>query len=199
MDNLKRIEDDLREELKVHSISEISELGEFKDFEGIIKSHKKKEIVFGYIYQADVVDNFGSKGQQYLNMVLLNSPYIVIILSIIFSIIKSEYLFLIGIPLSLIGMFLTTPTIMKNGSSVFGIIMLVSVGLGIYYCFHDFVIGYLLLSYGIPNFFLTVDRQLNRDVFEEVILKSEIVFIYYFLRGEFFLINRNSNKLYRKK
>lgn len=199
MDNLKKIEDDLRQELKFHSVSEITELREFMDFEEIKRSHKRKEIVFGFLYQENVIDNFGSKGQQFMNRVLLFSPYIVIILSIILSIVKSKYILLFGIPLSLIGMFLTTPSVMKQGSSLFGIIMLVSVGLGIYYCFHDFIIGFLLLSYGVPNFFLTVNRQLNRDVFEEIILKSEIIFIYYFIRGECYFKNRNTNRLYMTK
>ncbi|MGD0755923.1 MAG: hypothetical protein ABR927_12770 [Bacteroidales bacterium] len=199
MYNLKKIEDDLHRDLKIHSISEINELSEFKDFEEIKQCHERNEIVFGFSYQENVVDNFGSNGQKFQNRVLLLSPYVIIILSIIFSIIKSRYLLLFGIPLSLIGLILTAPSIMKQGSSLFGIIMISSIGLGIYYCFHDFVIGFLLLSFGIPNFFLTVDQQLNMYVFEEIVLKSEIVFIYYFIRGECYFKNRCTNKLYKKK
>lgn len=193
------LEEALKKELDIKSVSGILELFDLKSYENIKELHRKKEIVFGFLLQENIVENFGSKGQVVMDKTLSFSPIFMIILAIVFAIVKSNYLLLIGIPLSMIGMFLTTSSIMKQGSSLFGIIMLGTLISGIYYCFKDFNIAFLLLSYGIPNFFLTVKRQLNSDIFEEAVLSSEIIFVYYFLRGECYIKKQNNGRLYHIK
>jgi hypothetical protein len=195
MRSLHDIENKLRQNIEIRNITEIPELQEFNNYEEIKQLHKSNKIVFGYTLQGSVIDNFGTTGQFILDKVLLSSPVIIIILSIIFSILKSHYFLLVAIPIVLISTFLTTPSIMKQGKSLAGIIMILTIIFGIYFITKDFSIGFLLLSYGIPNFLLTVNRQLNMDVFEEAILSSEIVFIYYFLRGECFIKKLDDGKL----
>lgn len=119
------LEEALKKELDIKSVSGILELFDLKSYENIKELHRKKEIVFGFLLQENIVENFGSKGQVVMDKTLSFSPIFMIILAIVFAIVKSNYLLLIGIPLSMIGMFLTTSSIMKQGSSLFGIIMLV--------------------------------------------------------------------------
>jgi len=174
----------LEESLSVHSINEIPELQNFKSYDDIKDKHNKRELLFGLQLQENVVANFGSTGEVLLDKLLLLSPFVMILLSIIFSIYQEHYYLLFGIPLSILGLILTSPSIMKQGSSFLGIVMITLLIFGIYSAFNDFSTGFLLLCYSVPNFLLTVNRQLNMQVFEKAILSSEIVFIYYFLRGE---------------
>lgn len=189
----------LEENLTIHTINEIPELQNFEDFEDIKRRHQNKEIIFGFHLQENIVNNFGSTGELVMDKILSFSPFIIIMLSIVLAFFRTQYYLLFGIPLSILGMLLTTPTIMKQGSSFMGIIMITVLIAGIYYCFKSFSTGFLLLSYSIPNFLLTVNRQLNMQVFKEAILKSEIVFIYYFLRGECYFKNNGDGLTYRKK
>jgi len=189
----------LRESLPVHTITEIPELKIFINWEEVKEKHKNREIVFGFHLQENVVSNFGSTGEVVMDKILLFSPFLMILLSIILSIFRTQYYLLLGIPLSILGLLLTTPRIMKQGFSLLGILMIIFLIAGIYYCFKDFVVGFLLLSYSVPNFLLTVNRQLNMQVFEEAIQRSEIVFIYYFLRGECNIkINKDGTIIYKK-
>jgi hypothetical protein len=189
----------LRESLPVHSVNEILELQHFESYEIIKEKHRNREIVFGFQLQENVVDNFGSTGEVVMDKILISSPIVMILLSIILAIVQTHYYLFLGIPLSILGLILTTPRIMKQGYSLLGIIMINMLIAGIYFCFKDFVIGFLLLSYSVPNFLLTVSRQLNMQVFERAVLESEMVFIYYFLRGECYIkSNKDKNIFYKK-
>ncbi len=199
MKSQEKIIEIMRESLPVHSINEILELQYFENYEIIKQKHKNREIVFGFQLQENVVNNFGSTGEIVMDKILLFSPIVMILLSIVFAIFRAQYYLFFGIPLSLLGLLLTTPRIMKQGSSLLGIIMITLLIAGIYYCFKDFIIGFLLLSYSVPNFLVTVNRQLNMQVFEEAILKSEIVFIYYFLRGECYITSNKDGTFFSKK
>jgi len=199
MNALLRIEENIKETFGIKSINDIPTLNDFKDFSQIQRLHMQKALKFNFKLQENIVNNFGSTSQIILEKFLYFSPIIMIILTIVIAIIRSNYVLLCGIPLTILGVLLTTPKIMKQGYSLAGIIMLSIVILGICIIPFNFSWGFLLLCYGIPNFFLTVNRELNIIVFEEAIFLSEFVFIYYFLRSEFQFIDLGTNKLYKNE
>lgn len=185
--------------MEINSINQIPELDYFNSYAELRSMHKKKEITFGYQFQESIIDNFGSTLEGLLEKILLSSPIVMILLSVFFAFTKSQYYFLVGIPLSILGLLLTTPSIMKSGSSLMGMICVTLLITGIQISFNNFQLGFLILSFSIPNFLLTVNRQLNMQVFERAILYSEVIFCYYFLRGECYLIRKIDQRLFQKR
>jgi hypothetical protein len=199
MKPLHEIEKILQASLPVCTVQEISSLNDFQDYSHIIQLYQRKILRFNFRFQENIVDNYGSWSQIILEKILFLSPIVMIILSIVLAIIKSQYILLIGIPLTILGILLTTPRIMKQGKSFTGTIMLLTLILGICLTPFNFVWGFFLLCYGISNFLITVNRELNIIVFEEAIFRSELIFIYYFLRNEFQFINVETQKIYKIK
>ncbi len=198
---MKKIENNINAliaSMEINSINEIPELDYFFNYAELKSKHEKKEITFGYQLQENIIDNFGSALEVLLEKILLSSPVIMILLSVFFAFTKSQYYFLFGIPLSILGLLLTTPSIMKSGSSLMGIICVTLLISGIQISLNHFQLGFLILSFSIPNFLLTVNRQLNVHVFERAILYSEIIFCYYFQRGECFIKKTNDKRIFRK-
>ena len=198
---MKKIENNINAliaSMEINSINQIPELDYFTNYAELKSKHVKKEITFGYQLQENIIDNFGSTLEILLEKILLSSPVIMILLSVFFAFTKSQYHFLIGIPLSILGLLLTTPSIMKSGSSLMGVICVTLLISGIQISLNNFQLGFLILSFSIPNFLLTVNRQLNVQVFERAILYSEIIFCYYFQRGDCFIKRNNDKKIFRK-
>jgi len=189
----------LRESLDIQSISQIPELQDIGSYIELKDKYKKREIVFGFKFQDSIINNFGSTGEIALDKILLFSPILIILLSILFAYTESQYYFLFGVPITLLAFLLTTPSIMKQGSSILGISSLILLVFGIQYYFNDSLVGFLILSYSIPNLLITVNRKLNMQVFQRAILTSEIIFIYYFLRGECYIKSLKNKKLYTRK
>ena len=185
--------------MEITSIKQIPELDYFSSYAELRSMHRKKEITFGYQLQESIIDNFGSTLEVLLDKILLSSPIIMILLSVFFTFMISQYYFLIGIPLSILGLLLTTPSIMKSGSSLMGIICVTLLIIGIQVSFNNFQQGFLILSFCIPNFLLIVNRLLNMQVFERAIMYSEVIFCYYFQRGEFYLIRKIDQTLFQKR
>jgi len=199
MKKIENVINTLVASMETNSINQIPELNYFSNYAELKSMHEKKEITFGYQFQESIIDNFGSTFEILLDKVLLSSPIIMILLSVLFAYTKSQLYFLIGVPLSILGIFLTTPSIIKSGSSLMGIICLTLLITGIQISFNNFELGFLFLSFSIPNFLLTVNRQLKMQVFERAILYSEIIFCYYFLRGECYLIRKIDQRLFQKR
>lgn len=120
-----------------------------------------------------------------MEMMLLASPIIAVLASVVVAIYKAKYWLLLGIPISLFGMTMTTPGIMRGGQGVGGLFLLIVFGLFVWACIErNFVGAFLLGSCWIPNFLLTVAREQNRQVMTETVLTSEPIFLYYYFRED---------------
>lgn len=170
--------------LEVHSVSEVENFP-FGSYAEVQELYRQGRLHVGCRINENVVDNFGTIGQQVMEKVLLSSPVIAILASIAVAIARSQYTLLWGIPLALLGMFMTTPAIMRSGQGFGGTVLGVTFLTFGYYCFKaNFVPAFLLGSYWVPNFLLTVSREQNRMVMTDAIMKSELVFLYYLQQGD---------------
>lgn len=182
--NIAEAEQKIRESLKVHSVSEVDNLP-FDSYAEIQELYRQGQLNVGCQLNENVVDNFGTGGQRVMNKILLSSPIIAILASIIVAVVRSQYILLCGIPIALIGMFMTTPAIMRSGKGFGGTVLFFIFIAFVYACFkHNFTTAFLLGAYWIPNFLLAVSREQNRMVITDAIMSSELVFLYYFLRGD---------------
>lgn len=181
--NIVKAEQKIRESLKVNSVSEVENLP-FDSYSEIQELYRQGQLNIGCLLNENVVDNFGTVGQRVMDKVLLASPIIVILASIIMAVVRSQYILLCGIPIALVGMFMTTSAIMRSGKGFGGGVLFLVFVAFVYFCFqHNFTTAFLLGAYWIPNFLLTVSREQNRMIMTDAIMSSELVFLYYFLRG----------------
>lgn len=182
--NRTEIETTLRKDLKVQSVTELADCP-FENYAEIQALHKRGELAIGCALNENVVDLFGTSGQRNMDKILLASPVLAIIASIICAIVRSQYVLLWGVALSLLALVMTANAIMKSGRGIGGTILLLVVAGFIYFWIQgDFVKTFLLGAYWIPNFLLTVSKEQNRMVMTDATMSSELVFIYYYLRGE---------------
>jgi hypothetical protein len=183
--------------LPVKSIHEIPELEGLK-YSDLLELHKNNEILFGYKLQENVIDHFGSKSQKVLDKVFLSVPIVFAISSLVFSFTNSNFYFLLGLPLVILSFFVSSQNLMKSGKSVFGIIMLGSIIYGFASMNMNSLNSLLALGFGFSTLSLTISRHQNKIIFEEVILSSEPLFIYYFLRGDCYFRSK-SGRVFRCK
>jgi len=188
--NIAEAEAKIRDSLEVDSVADIDQLP-FESYSEIQNLYRQGHLSVGCMLNENVVDNFGSTGQRVMEKILLSSPIVAILASIVVAVVRSQYVLLCGIPLALVGMFMTTPAIMRSGKGFGGTVLAFVFIAFVGACFkHSFVAAFLLGSYWIPNFLLTVSREQNRMVMTEAIMSSELVFLYYFTRGEVHVARR---------
>lgn len=179
------IEAELRKDLKVQSVTQIEDLP-FESYQEIQALYKQDELYTGAWMNENVVDLFGSTGQRVMDKILLSSPILAILTSVILAIVRSEYVLLWGIAAALLALIMTANAIMKSGRGFGGLVLVAAIVAFIYFWSQaDFVKTFLLGAYWIPNFLLTVAKEQNRMVMTDAVMSSELVFIYYYLRGEF--------------
>jgi hypothetical protein len=164
-----------------------------------LELNKNNEIKFGFKLQENVIENFGSKGQKVLEKVFLFIPISFAISSLVISYTNSNFYFLVGLPLVILSFIVSVQNLMKSGKSVFGIMMLGSIFYGFTSLNENFLYSFLALGFGFSTLAQTISREQNRLIFEEVILSSEPLFIYYFLRGECYFMGSKSGRVFRKK
>jgi hypothetical protein len=183
--------------LPVKITEEIPELEGLK-YTDILELRSKNEIVFRYKLQENLVEHFGSKGQKVFEKVLLFVPIAFAISSIVISFTNSNLYFLFGLPLVILSFIVSSQNLMKSGKSIFGIMMLGAIIYGFSSLDKNFLKSFLALGFGFSTLALTISREQNRLIFEEVILSSEPLFIYYFLRGECYFFWLKSGRIFRK-
>ncbi|MBF0121691.1 MAG: hypothetical protein HQK79_22905 [Desulfobacterales bacterium] len=177
--SLEAIETELKAKIGDQSVSEIDEIP-FNNYEEFLELHKSNQIKIGVQYDGDLVTYFGSKGEVIMHTILVCSPLFISLALVVLAIFTSNYLILCGIPLTLLGFILSSPFFMKGiGSAItfWGFIAFV------YFCFKNLTIANLIGSYIFSNFFTTVAREQCRMIVHETILKSELVFIWIYMRG----------------
>lgn len=193
MKPLVEIENAIRGSMQIRSISEIPELSAYGNYENIKNEYSKRNISFEFKYRKAIVNGFGSDGERLLFGIPFISPLIIVLGSILLAVFRFNLFVLLGIPLAILGGTFTSPGIMKRGSSLAGIVMVFSLVAGGYYFHEHFNIAFLFFSYGFTNCGVSIAQELSRQVFERAVLCSEIVFIHYFIGGEFALKDAHNN------
>jgi|GEM_PF-1975182 len=182
--NIAEVESKIRDSLEVHSIADVEGIP-FESYAEIQNLYRMGHLNIGCIFNGNVVDNFGTTGQRMMEKILLSTPIVAILASIVVAVVQFQYVLLCGIPLALVGMFMTTPVIMRSGKGFGGTVLAFVFIAFVGSCFmHNFTASFLLGTYWVPNFLLTVSREQGRNVMTKAIMSSELVFLYYFLRGE---------------
>lgn len=194
MKRLLEFENALKESIQVQSISGIAELSCYINYEYLINQYINGNIMFGYKFRPEVMNMFGSDGEKLLFSIQTNAPKIIVLVSILLAVFKYNLLYLLGIPLTTLGLFMAKPSIMKGGYSLAGIALIFSITVGGYYLFRNFNIAFLFFSYGYSNAMSALSQKLNDNVFARAVMCSEIVFIYFYLKGELAIKDIRGNK-----
>jgi len=177
--SLESIEMELREKIGDLSVSEMDDIP-FEDYKEFLDLHKSNQIKIGVQYDGDLVNYFGSKCEVIMHFILVWAPLFISIALIVMAILSSNYIIILGIVLALLGFILSSPFLMKGiGYSIefLGFIAF------IYFCFKNFTAATIIGSYVFSNFFINVAREQCRMIVHETILKSELVFVWLFMRG----------------
>jgi hypothetical protein len=182
--DVTQVEGKLRESMKVHSVSEVDQIP-FDSFEEIQALYKQHKLIVKCAFASNVVETFGPKNLQVIYAILLGSPTLAMILSIIFAIYWSNYYLRIGIPLSLLSGFMTNPGIMRGIGTKFFYILLIFLIISLYN--HNITMTFLLGLYLITNSLLIFSRKMNASVMTKAIMSSELVLLFYVLKGNAFV------------
>ncbi len=185
--DVTQVEGKLRESMKVHSVSEVDQIP-FDSFEEIQDLYKQHKLIVKCAFASNVVEAFGPKNLQVIYAILLGSPTLAMILSIIFAIYWSNYYLLIGIPLSLLSGFMTNPGVMRGIGTKSFYILLIFLIISLYN--HNITMIFLLGLYLITNSLLIFSRKMNASVMTKAIMSSELVFLFYVLKGDAFVERR---------
>ena len=181
--NIAEAEEKVREGMEVHSVSDVDDLP-FESYAEIQQLYRQGQLNLGCLLNENVVDNFGTIGQRVMDKILMGSPILAASAAIAVAVFRSEYILLWGILLAFFGLIMAAQPIMRGGKGFGGIVMLFALVAFVYFCIQsNFTTAFLIGTYLIPNFLLTVGREQNRIVMTEVIMSSEILFLYYWVLG----------------
>lgn len=181
------IEAQLRKDLKIQSVAEIEDLP-FENYQEIQALYKKGDLLTGARMNQNVVELFGSRGEWLMDKILLSSPLLAIIASIAFAVVRSEYVLLWGIGAAIFALIMTADAIMWSRSGVGSLVLVAAIVAFIYFWTQgQFVRTFILGTYWIPNFLLSVSKEQSKMIMTKAAMTSELVFIYYYTRGEFFI------------
>ncbi len=153
----------------------------FADYHEFVDLEKAGKIKISSAYDGDLVKEFGGKTATIMHIFLVWSPALFAIASIAFSYVLSNYWLLVGVPLAILGFFLSTPAFMK------GIGSLIAIGTLIYFAYSCYTGKYtnavIVGSYALSNFFVYVAREQCRMIIHETIIQSEPIFVWLYKNG----------------
>ena len=148
----------------------------FTDYDEFLNFEKARKVRIASAYDEALVNEFGGKAEIIMHYLLVWSPVLFAIASIVFSFILSNYWLLVGVPLAILGFLLSTPAFMK------GIGSLIALGTLIYFVYFVYSGKYanavIAGSYALSNFFVCVAREQCRMIIHETIIQSEPIFVW---------------------
>ena len=90
----------------------------FSDYDEFLNFEKARKVRIASAYDGDLVNEFGGKAEIIMHYLLVWSPVLFAIASIVFSFILSNYWLLVGVPLAILGFLLSSPAFMKGIGSL---------------------------------------------------------------------------------
>lgn len=180
------IEQELRELNRIISVENAEDIP-FSGYKEFLELEKAGKLRIASAYDGDLVYSFGGKAEAIMHALLVWSPVLFAIASVVFAFILSNFWLLVGIPLALLGFFLSTPAFMKGVGSVIALGTLIYFG---YSCYTgNYGNAVIVGSYALSNFFVYVAREQCRMIIHRTILISEPIFVWLYKNGRI-LINR---------
>jgi len=184
--SISDIEQQLREAGRNITVEDTDDIP-FSDYLEFIGLEKAGKLRIASAYDGDIVNEFGGKAEIIMHYLLLWSPVLFAIASVAFAFILSNFWLLVGIPLALLGFFLSTPAFMKGVGGVIALGTLIYFG---YSCYAgNYGSAVIVGSYALSNFFVYVAREQCRMIIHRTILISEPIFVWLYKNGRI-LINR---------
>ena len=172
---IANIEQKLREELEITSISELSNFP-LNSLQEIKQARDLGHITFGTPqYTPGLLDLFGTRTDVVMSYVWTWLPYLVIVAFIVVSFLKSNFLF--GILSTGLGIFLSSP---YNRGCAYSLLGVAWMGC-IYFAFANPVWAWVIGGFYAGYMFTATAREQFRMLMEERALQSEIIFCYLYL------------------
>jgi len=156
-----------------------------------VRAIRERQVEVMTAFDVGALVALGGSGEKVLHYALTWSPFLVAIGSVIAAVKLSNWSLILGIPLALVGMSLSSPVFMRN----IGIwLNRVLTAVMIYFLYRGSVISALLvLSYLGPNFLCHVARHHCRLVLVRAAEESELVTVWLFSKGSLLAVARSSS------
>ena len=178
--SISDIEQELRELNRITAVENADDIP-FSDYEEFVGLEKAGKIRIASAYDGDLVYSLGGKAEAIMHALLVWSPALIAIASVVFSFILSTFWLLVGVPLAILGFLLSTPAFMKGIGSLIAIAALLYFG---YSCYTgNYRNAVIVGSYAMSNFFVYVAREQCRMIIHRTILKSEPIFVWLYKNG----------------
>ncbi|MFC1538191.1 hypothetical protein ACFL6H_02100 [Candidatus Latescibacterota bacterium] len=157
----------------------------FSDYEEFLNLEKAGKVRIETVYDGHLVPSLGDTQEIIMNRILVYSLLVIAIILVAIPFIFSNFWFLFGIPLAILGFFLSTPFFMNSIGHFIDIITFT-------YFVYSLIIGNFLNavlagSYVFPNYIVSVARTQCDMIIRRSTLKSESVFIELFYYKKIFI------------
>ena len=174
------IESALREKLPTCFVQDLEGFPS-DSYSTFLAQHKTGQLHLLTAYDSDAFNLLATRAELTMHYILTWSPALVSVVLVVASVVQWNFWLLLGIPLALLGLFLTTPGIMRS----FGYTLLLIIGgLAVYnWVRGNFTAAYILSAYAVSNFLGDVAREQCSMTLIEATLKSELVLVWLYLKG----------------
>ena len=161
----------------------------FSDYYEFLELEKAGKIRIASAYDGGLVYSLGGKAEAIMYTLLVWSPVLFAIACVVFAFMLSNFWLLFGMPLALLGFFLSTPAFMK------GIGSLIALGTLIYFGYSCYAGNYgnavIVGSYVLSNVLVSVAREQCRMIVHRSILVSEPIFVWLYRNGKILVTPKN--------
>jgi len=134
----------------------------FSNYYEFLEIEKAGKLRIASAYDGDLVYSFAGKAEAIMHTLLVWSPALFAIASVVFAFILSNFWLLFGVPLAFLGFLLSTRAFMK------GIGSLIALGALFYFGYSCYAGSYgnavIVGSYALSNFFASVAREQCRMI-----------------------------------
>jgi len=169
------VEQELRELNRIIAVENADDIP-FSDYSEFLELEKAGKVRIASAYDGDLVFSLGGISEAVMHVLLVWSPALFAIGSVVFAFILSNFWLLVGVPLAFLGFLSSTPAFMKGIGSSIAIVALLYFG---YSCITgNYRNAVIVGAYALSNFFVYVAREQCRMIIHRTILKSEPIFVW---------------------
>jgi len=178
--DLFAVESALREKLPNRSVQNLEGFpsNSYSDF---LIQHKARQLHLLTAYDPEAFNLLATPAELTIHYILTWSPALFSVVLVVVSVVQWNFWLLLGIPLAFLGLLLSTPGLMKR----FGYtLLLILGGLAIYnWVRGNYTAAYILSAYAASNFLVEVAREQCSMTLIDVVLKSELILVWLYLKG----------------
>lgn len=173
--SVQTIESKIKEIISYTTVAQEDDIP-FANYQEFLKMEKEGRLRILSAYDGDMVFALGSRGEIIMHSMLVHTPLVITVATVVLTFVLSNYWLLLGIMLAPLGFVFSSPAVMKG----FGSPLL----LGLFFYFgyawyHANWTGTILAgSYSFSNFLTSVAREQCRMIIHRSILESESIFVW---------------------